>query len=118
MRKEKEGRESAFEVYSHATFGHALGIFHDFEVFGVVGVARQGVDVVDCHGEYAVIRGGSAKHIDAVFERMELGHDTHEGFEVFFHPSGMFEGCFSVDAVFVAPHYDMFEHEVACKYKK
>ena len=118
MRKEKEGRGSAFEVYGHATFGHALGIVHDFEVFGVVGVARQGFYVVDCHGEYAVIRGGRAENVDAVFERMEFGHDTHEGFEVFFHPSGMFEGCFSFGAVFVAPHDDMFEHEVAGKYKK
>ena len=118
MRKEKVGSGSTFEVYGHAAFGHALGIFHDFEVFGVVGVARQGFYVVNCYGEYAVIRGGSAKHIDAVFKRMELGHDTHEGFEVFFHPSGMFEGGFSVDAVFVTPHDDMFEHEVADKYKK
>ena len=73
MRKEKEGRGSAFEVYGHATFGHALGIVHDFEVFGVVGVARQGFYVVDCHGEYAVIRGGRAENVDAVFERMEFG---------------------------------------------
>ena len=38
--KRTRGGGSAFEVDSDATFSHALRIFHHFEVFGVVGVAR------------------------------------------------------------------------------
>jgi hypothetical protein len=111
--KRTRGGGSAFEVDSDATFGHALRIFHHFEVFGVVSVARQGVEIVDRYGENAIIRGSGAKYIDAVFERVELGHHPHEGFEVLFHPSGVFEGSFSFGAVFEAPHDDMFEHEIA-----
>ena len=108
-----KGGISAFEVDSDSTFGHALRIFHHFEVFGVVGVARQGVEVVNCYRENTIIRGGRAENVNAIFERVEFGHHSHEGFEVLLHPSGVFEGCFSFGAVFEAPHDDMFEHEIA-----